>query len=406
MQVRKYILQQMFLQPAVRLERQCFTGYVWYNGSGAVNYYVKIIRNSSGEAVGYIAENAAGESETYIYEKSVLGDIIAVWSSDGTEVLTYAYDAWGNTTSAVAGTGTTAEAAAQKALELNPFTYRGYQYDVESGLYYLQSRYYNPVYGRFLNADEIKNINVFASKLAGVLKNNLFAYCVNNPLAYTDATGEKRKGKNSLERAISGVFLLLMISNSDECFEIGFDDKQSQKGRIAIHISKQMDYNGNKLTFSDMLYEFYSFIEEDVFDIMGRYATAKFYEYFPDEFYKIMKSQTGKREFLFSDECVSEEIKHHCLGYWWSVGKIPLPKTSYRLLIGVFGRKSEMKKHCETIDIAEKDAIKIKDRTAFGYFSGIRDCYKCTNADPYWQGGRIRTYQNVRNTWKNNKIEV
>ena len=66
--------------------------------------------------------------------------------------------------------------------ELNPFRYRGYYYDVETGYYYLQTRYYNPEWGRFLNAD--------SALYGNMLGFNLFAYCYNNPVNYFDPTGE------------------------------------------------------------------------------------------------------------------------------------------------------------------------------------------------------------------------
>ncbi len=66
---------------------------------------------------------------------------------------------------------------------LNPFRYRGYYYDVETGLYYLQSRYYNPEWGRFLNADN----QLSTGDLIGM---NLFAYCGNNPVNRIDPSGE------------------------------------------------------------------------------------------------------------------------------------------------------------------------------------------------------------------------
>ena len=66
---------------------------------------------------------------------------------------------------------------------LNPFCYRGYYYDVETGLYYLQRRYYNPEWGRFLNADG------YISTGTGMLGHNMFAYCNNNPVMFTDPTG-------------------------------------------------------------------------------------------------------------------------------------------------------------------------------------------------------------------------
>ena len=68
--------------------------------------------------------------------------------------------------------------------ETNPLRYREYYYDSESGLYYLNSRYYDPETGRFLNADWQMDEN------AGLLKGNLYAYCANNPVKYLDEDGE------------------------------------------------------------------------------------------------------------------------------------------------------------------------------------------------------------------------
>ena len=66
---------------------------------------------------------------------------------------------------------------------INPIRYRGYYYDSETGLYYLKSRYYDPETGRFINADG------YASTGQGVLGNNMFAYCNNNPVMYSDPSG-------------------------------------------------------------------------------------------------------------------------------------------------------------------------------------------------------------------------
>ena len=68
--------------------------------------------------------------------------------------------------------------------KLNPFRYRGYYYDTETGLYYLNSRYYDPSVGRFINADDISYIQ--PTEINGL---NLFAYCGNNPIMRTDPEG-------------------------------------------------------------------------------------------------------------------------------------------------------------------------------------------------------------------------
>ena len=97
---------------------------------------------------------------------------------DGTKVVTYNYDAWGNLISSSFASGYST------LPDLNPFRYRGYYYDIETGFYYLQSRYYDPATGRFLNADIHINAN---GDLQGF---NMYAYCSNNPIMYVDYTGE------------------------------------------------------------------------------------------------------------------------------------------------------------------------------------------------------------------------
>lgn len=115
----------------------------------------------------------------YTYLRNSQGDILAIVDSAGNKVVEYRYDAWGKilaTSGSMAGT----------LGKLNPFRYRGYVYDEETGLYYLQSRFYNPEWGRFLNADEIATT---ADNFSGPLSTNLFAYCMNNPVNKTDENG-------------------------------------------------------------------------------------------------------------------------------------------------------------------------------------------------------------------------
>jgi len=113
---------------------------------------------------------------TYYYATNLQGDIVAILSKEGTQVVSYSYDAWGNILSI---TGTKADTIGK----YNPLRYRGYVYDTESKLYYLQSRYYDPAIGRFINAD------TFATTGQGLLGNNMFAYCQNNPVIYYDSEG-------------------------------------------------------------------------------------------------------------------------------------------------------------------------------------------------------------------------
>ena len=89
-------------------------------------------------------------------------------------VASYTYDPWGKI---ISSSGTLAD--------INPLRYRGYYYDTETGFYYLQSRYYDPEIGRFINADSYASTDA-----TGLLSTNMFAYCENNPVMRVDPTGE------------------------------------------------------------------------------------------------------------------------------------------------------------------------------------------------------------------------
>ena len=111
----------------------------------------------------------------YFYVKNLQGDVVRIIDLSGTEVASYVYDAWGNIKD------TKGEPTIR---EINPIRYRGYVYDTETSLYYLQSRYYDPFTGRFLNADDTHYI-MFPSLMA-----NLYTYCDNNAISNTDTNGK------------------------------------------------------------------------------------------------------------------------------------------------------------------------------------------------------------------------
>ncbi|GFP74301.1 DNRLRE domain-containing protein [Clostridium fungisolvens] len=141
----------------------------------------------------------------YYYIKNVQGDIIGLFDKTGAQVVSYTYDSWGKLISI---DGTLASSVGTK----NPYRYREYRYDTETGLYYLQSRYYNADWGRFLNADDTSVLQASQSTLLGT---NLFAYCGNNPTNYADPTGHwlPRVVKNIL-KAIVDVFCQDWIDNT------------------------------------------------------------------------------------------------------------------------------------------------------------------------------------------------
>ncbi len=104
------------------------------------------------------------------------GETVGLIDSTGSLVVEYNYDAWGRI---IGRTGSLVGTLGW----LNPFRYRGYVYDEETRMYYLKSRYYNPEWGRFINADAL------LGKRGALLGHNLFAYCYNNPAAFIDSNG-------------------------------------------------------------------------------------------------------------------------------------------------------------------------------------------------------------------------
>ena len=116
----------------------------------------------------------------YWYRKNMQGDVVRILNASGAEVVSYAYDAWGKVLSVSGSLSSTVGAA-------NPFRYRGYYYDTETGWYYLNTRYYDPNVGRFLSPD---NVNLLLASPRALTDKNLYAYCDNNPVMRIDRGGE------------------------------------------------------------------------------------------------------------------------------------------------------------------------------------------------------------------------
>ncbi len=128
----------------------------------------------------------------YFYVKNAQGDVTGMVNASGTRVVTYTYDAWGNPLATTGSLATTLGAQ-------NPLRYRGYVYDTETGLYYLQSRYYNPGWGRFINVDSQLNCSM---DIGGC---NAFAYCLNNPVNMADIDGHVPKWLSGALTVVSGI---------------------------------------------------------------------------------------------------------------------------------------------------------------------------------------------------------
>ena len=152
----------------------------------------------------------------YSYVHNLQGDVVGIVDSAGSLVVEYKYDAWGKPT--LVRTLTTAYEA---LAELNPFRYRGYVFDEETGLYYLRTRYFDSKWIRYVSPD------IYYSTGKGIFGCNRYCYCANNPIVAKDSDGDlfmlltaavgaaigavvgginaARKGENVLEGAIKGV---------------------------------------------------------------------------------------------------------------------------------------------------------------------------------------------------------
>ena len=128
------------------------------------------------------------EADDYYFVCNWRGDVIQIYNASSVLVASYEYDAWGKV---IAEKSTDADT--QNIAEINPIRYRGYYFDTETRLYYLKSRYYDPVIRRFLNAD-----GLISTGIEDTAK-NMFAYCLNNPVIYANPEGDCPYKPNSYD---------------------------------------------------------------------------------------------------------------------------------------------------------------------------------------------------------------
>ena len=176
-----------------------------YNDSGirtqktvngvTTNYYLdgdKVTYEDNGTDKIYYTYDASGNLVSmnlngveYYYIRNGQGDITSIMDSNGMQVVSYTYDTWGKLISIKDKNGADVTNDTTNVGYKNQYRYRGYRYDSETGLYCLQSRYYNPEWGRFINADDIDILSADGE----LLGNNLFAYCTNDPVNNSDDSG-------------------------------------------------------------------------------------------------------------------------------------------------------------------------------------------------------------------------
>ena len=150
----------------------------------------KLLKQSDGLEFLYDTTGVAGikyNNEDYLLRKDILGNITGILDREGKSIVEYKYDGWGrHKVLNASGNELTLDncTATNKVGILNPFRYRGYYYDTETGFYFLKTRYYDPETGRFITMADVSYLAPDA--INGL---NLYAYCGNNPVRNVDPNG-------------------------------------------------------------------------------------------------------------------------------------------------------------------------------------------------------------------------
>jgi len=203
-------------------------------------------------------------------QHNLLGDVVAISDAQGNIVAEYVYDAWGNILS-ISG----------RMADINPIRYRGKYFDAVTGWYWLETRYYNPQWRRFINADVLF--------IAGCVLTaaNMFAYCNNNPVMFIDPSGMSAEFFAGLSRTIAafGIVVTVLANYS-------FADAL-RAGRV-IYVASNVEHTGAEMTeflraFQGGIYSLIDhegramsifsarlFVSKDVSLAMGRFLAPHF----------------------------------------------------------------------------------------------------------------------------------
>ena len=198
------------VQNALRVER---------TEEGEIHYLYDASGVRGFEYVEYSVPGAALSRAKYYYEKDLQGNIVGIVNSEGTEIVKYEYvDAWGSFNEYYL----TDEGRVVAAL--NSFTYRGYYYDKESGLYYLINRYYDPITGRFISPDDVGYLD-----FESFFGTNRYAYCLDNPVNYIDP-----EGKFAITSFVISLVVGIVIGFGTKVLEDYLDDGQIFNGSVTL----------------------------------------------------------------------------------------------------------------------------------------------------------------------------
>ena len=253
------------------------------------NYYLEgkniIIEQTGENMIYYNRSNVEGligfkyNNGVYYYMKNNQDDIIGILDSNYNVVARYKYDSWGNIISVTDENNNDVSNNNEHIANINPYRYRSYYYDKETKLYYLNSRYYNPKWGRFINVDGIVGGNV--------INGNLYSYCENDPINKVDQNGNIslktviKKAKKFVNNKVKKVIektrsIIKIISNVGSIFfptasKFFNDSLQSNPGNICY--GPNSSYASQLKDSSILKRELNKFRGEDVSSINSKLIT-------------------------------------------------------------------------------------------------------------------------------------
>ena len=316
------------------------------------------IYDESGSPYAVVYNNGTQE-KVYYYLTDLQGNVFYIVNQNMDMVAYYKYDAWGNVIYAVDGDYGPLSDSGNSIGSVNPLLYRGYYYDRETALYYLQTRYYDPAVGRFLNPDSYTTTGSF-------LGYNMFAYCENNPVMGVDYTGSLPI--NMTQMADNGGGKKGLLENLQ--YNNAIVAARALRGVSVGQTSISVDFTSNpELYHTNSGRNYQKNISYAVAELACRKYLTKYGE-----------------EFLFSDECVGYEIYLHLEAYTNSIGlssRSNILVTGYSIKNFFVNDNNTLYDHVHIADISIYDAYDPLQEMAFCYSYGIRPCYKYTSRDPF-----------------------
>ena len=363
-------------------------------------FLARYLYDDSGELYGmeYKGLENAG-SGMFAFIKNLQGDIVSITplDSESNVEVNMEYDAWGKPIIQQASSMTEGLLMAIMMMVTN-VGYRGYFYDLETELYYLRSRYYDPEIGRFINADDTEQLKVPSELTCGisneVLIINMFAYCGNNPIVRFDYSGNA----SSLLRGLYPFFLVIDIVNTF-----------CENGLLKVDSTKWTKYLGHIAVDFETNVKGY-FIYDFLDIIISNYTLSNLAFGLITINLRNLFVETFGRQFLFSEKCIANEIYAHFVGFMWSIRRkgynLPYYMLGYCLYHKNF-KISDMRNQiyyaCKEADIYEKDVYDNPgEAKVYDYYNGINDVYKNTNKDPYYYPADNKRKNKFNPKWNKN----